>query len=199
MNLEVARSNYEVLKTLPSETKLRVEHNGKLIPEDRWFTSGRRYWEQTSKMVLKPINDTFVAMQQEPDAMEVFANTEQKLKKLYPDNNEIKELLNNISALFVSPIDNTAVAPTALPEEPAETEPTEPPTAVEPTPNIFLEEEAYVVPLRKRQHHSIRYEVVSGDVILDMGDESYIPNADEDCCLVKWIRDLFKSPNQKHD
>lgn len=199
MNLEVARNNYEVLRTLPFDTKLRVEETNegaKLTLEDRWFTSGRRYWEQTSKLVLKPITDTFLFMKDEHDVLDVLANTAEKLKKLYPDNTEINEMLQNISNSLVRSEAHTE-AHTEADDAKAEATLVVAETAI--LPACILEEEAHVAPLRQRIVNLARYTVVSGDVVLDIGEENYVPNDDSECCLIKWFRDTFLSSNPKHD
>jgi hypothetical protein len=187
--------------------------------------------------------DTFLVMKDEQpvdDLMQVFANTEEQLTKLYPNNVEMKETLSNVLETITPPQEVTPqeVTPQAKPAKPTEQTPQEEATQeatqeaiqeatqeeqeeqedqeehtpqeesgeplvmpqAEPNEKTtlgYLAEEAYVAPLRHRSVNIARYEVVSGDIVLDMGDEIFEPN--EECCLVKWFRDVFKSLNEKHD
>lgn len=213
MYQEVARSNYQTLKTLPNNTKLRVEDGIKLIPEDRWFTTGRRYWEQTSSQVLKVISETFTYIHElntEADVLEVFNDVSLKLTQVYPNNTAVTETLNTIRSKLVVATDNSLPATN---EPPKPNEPANPNEAaidttlpavsselVEPITISTLDEVVYVAPLRQRRTHQSRYEVVSGDVILDMGDdpdEGVDDESADECCLIKWMRDFFRTINEK--
>jgi hypothetical protein len=208
MHEEVARNNYQTLKTLPNNTKLRVDDSVKLVPEDRWFTTGRRYWEQTSSQVLKVILETFTVIHElntEDDVLEVFNDVSLKLTKLYPNNTTVNETLNTIRAKLEEPIDVPVNGATSddlhtnndIKDQPnVETAVEQSADNVEPITISTLDEVVYVAPLRQRHIHKSRYEVVSGDVVLEMGDTDDDENADE-CCLIKWMRDFFTNINEK--
>jgi len=94
----IANENYDLCKNIPEHTKLRVnQRTGKLMVEDRWFSSARRYWGQNSRQYLiEPLRQTFVLMIEEPDLVEVVSNTSATLTITYPDDLEFQKQLSKM-------------------------------------------------------------------------------------------------------
>lgn len=98
LSIATAQENYELCKTLPEYTKLRVNQStGKLATEDRWFSSARRYWGQNSRQcIIDPLRQTFVLMIEEPDLPQVVSHTSGTLTTTYPDDFEFQKSLSKM-------------------------------------------------------------------------------------------------------
>lgn len=181
MDTAIALENYIKLKTLPEGCKLRLCGEGRLEFETRWLSSGRRYWEQTSrKDIIQPIRDTFVTVFNTcPDDFETILNqTEKRLQFLYPSDPDFKSLFDDIRSTLNEPsiLNETAfVVPTTIEAKTVQTPITE----------------ASV----RRRH--VNENNTKGDVIIDFGDSSDEDINHSGCALIDdfltWFRNCCKT------
>lgn len=108
LDRDTALLNFEVLRSLPKHTKLYVNNNGKIYLEERWFSGVRRMTDGSSRSdIISPIHQTILRLNANTDVstkdiLDCVDHLDETLKTVYPNFDELFELLGELKSLVES-------------------------------------------------------------------------------------------------